>query len=123
KAAEQESPETKAARNNIARTPAPSPFARHADGRPVRATMINVRHWTVSEVTRISIELDAGARYQAGVVPDPDRLFFDVQNTRLDHGLLGRTIEVNDGLVKRIRVAPYRADLARVVLELDTTVD
>jgi N-acetylmuramoyl-L-alanine amidase len=118
-----ENDQERAARSNIAKTPAPSPFAKHDGSKPARATLNNVRWVSNTDFTRIAIELDSSTRYQAGLVPDPDRLFFDIDNTRLDHNLLGKTFEVNDGLVRRIRVAPYRADLARVVLELEKDVD
>jgi N-acetylmuramoyl-L-alanine amidase len=112
------------ARQVAAETPAPSPFAsRSAGNSSVRATLRGVDYQAKPDFTRIAIELNGETRYQSGLVPDPDRLFFDVQNTRLDHSLIGKTFEFNDGLVRRVRVAAYRPGLARVVLELERDVD
>src|SRR5205085_6512189 len=69
----------KAARESLAETPAPSPFAsRPAGSSAVRATLTSVQYTAKPESTRLAIELDGEARYQTGLVPQGNRLFFDV---------------------------------------------
>src|SRR5271169_2751661 len=78
-----------------------------------------IRHWSTADYTRVAIDLDAEVKYQAGRVPDPDRIFFDLPDTRLASTLVGKSFEVQDGFLKKIRVAQYQPGSTRVVLEVD----
>ncbi len=52
-------------------------------------------------------------------MPNPDRIFFDLPNTKLTSTLIGKSFEVQDGFLKKIRVAQYQRDSTRVVLEVE----
>ena len=52
-------------------------------------------------------------------MPDPDRIFFDLPDTRLVSTLVGKSFDVQDGFLKKIRVAQYQKESTRVVLEVD----
>ena len=84
---------------------------------PTRVT--GIRHWSTADYTRVAIDLDADVKYQAGRVPDPDRIFFDLPDTRLASTLVGKSFDVQDGFLKKIRVAQYQPGSTRVVLEVD----
>ena len=58
-------------------------------------------------------------KYQAGRVPHPDRIFFDLYGTKLASDLVGKSFEVDAGFLHKIRVAQYKLDMARVVLDVD----
>ncbi|HZU27884.1 MAG TPA: N-acetylmuramoyl-L-alanine amidase [Bryobacteraceae bacterium] len=78
-----------------------------------------VRFWSLTDVTRIAIETTGDFEYNSDRVPNPDRIFFDLQGTYPeigDHAL--STIPVNDHLLKAIRVAETRKGVTRVVLDL-----
>ena len=47
-------------------------------------------------------------KYEAGRVPDPDRIFFDLPDTKLASVLVGKSFDVQDGFLKKIRVAQYQ---------------
>ena len=57
--------------------------------------------------------------YESGRIPNPDRVFFDLHNTHLSSTLKGKSFDVEDGFLHRIRVAQYQRGETRVVLELD----
>ena len=78
-----------------------------------------IRHWSTADYTRVAIDVDAEVKYQAGRVPDPDRIFFDLPDTRLASTLVGKSFDVQDGFLKKIRVAQYQPGSTRVVLEVD----
>ncbi len=78
-----------------------------------------IRHWSTADYTRVAIDLDAEVKYEAGRVPDPDRIFFDLPDTRLASTLVGKSFDVQDGFLKKIRVAQYQLGSTRVVLEVD----
>lgn len=78
-----------------------------------------VRHWSTPDYTRVAIDLEEEVKYEAGRVPNPDRIFFDLHGTKLASELIGKTFELETGLLKKVRVAQFTHDLTRVVLEVD----
>ncbi|HEY6972512.1 MAG TPA: N-acetylmuramoyl-L-alanine amidase [Candidatus Angelobacter sp.] len=81
--------------------------------------LTNIRHWSTGDYTRVAIDLEQEVKYEAGRVPHPDRIFFDLHGAKLAAGLAGKSFAVDDGFLHRIRVAQYKANLARVVLDVD----
>ena len=90
--------------------------AEAANGKPSR--VLGIRHWSTPEYTRVAIDLEQGVKYQSQRIDNPDRVFFDLLNTKLDPKL-AKTFDVSDGLLKDIRMAQYAAGRTRVVLDLD----
>jgi N-acetylmuramoyl-L-alanine amidase len=82
-----------------------------------------IRQWSTPDYTRVAIDLEKQVKYQAGRVPDPDRIFFDLYDTRLAPELVGRSFDGDGGFLHRIRVAQYKRRLTRVVLEVDEVVE
>lgn len=82
-----------------------------------------VRHWSTPDYTRVAIDVDTEVKYEAGRIPAPDRIFFDLYNTKLAPELMGKSFDVNDGFLRKVRVAQYQRGLTRVVLEVDEVAD
>lgn len=81
----------------------------------------SIRQWATPDYTRVAIDLEDEVKYEAGRVPSPDRIFFDLHNTKLAPELVGKTFEVGgDGLLRKIRVAQFNLEMTRVVLEVDS---
>ncbi|HTC78753.1 MAG TPA: N-acetylmuramoyl-L-alanine amidase, partial [Terriglobales bacterium] len=66
----------------------------------------------------MAIDLEEEIPYEAGRIPSPDRIFFDLHGTKLAPELMGKSFDVEDGFLKRIRVAQYQPGMTRVVLEV-----
>ena len=81
--------------------------------------MTNVRHWSTPDYTRVAIDLEEEVKYEAGRVSSPDRIFFDLHDTKLASTLAGKSFDVEDGFLHRIRLAQYTPDTTRVVLDVD----
>jgi len=83
-----------------------------------------VRHWSLSDVTRVAIEINGPFDFHTDRLHNPERIYFDIPNTR-PHINAKRTYteEVNDKLLQRIRVAETTRDTTRVVLDLAANVD
>jgi N-acetylmuramoyl-L-alanine amidase len=81
--------------------------------------LTGIRHWSTGDYTRIAIDLEQEVKYQAGRVPHPDRIFFDLYGTKLASELVGKSFEVDAGFLHKIRVAQYKINMARVVLDVD----
>ena len=78
-----------------------------------------IRHWSTPDYTRVAIDLEDEVKYEAGRIPSPDRVFFDLADTKLAPELIGKTFEIDDGFLRKIRVAQYQRGVTRVVLEVD----
>jgi N-acetylmuramoyl-L-alanine amidase len=94
----------------------------HRKGKLVQVT--GVRHWSTSIYTRVAIDLGDEVQYEAARVPDPDRIFFDLHGARLSPELIGKSVTViDDGFLKRIRIAQFSNDVTRVVLDVSDVSD
>ena len=90
------------------------------DAQPHRMPRLTgIRHWSTGDYTRVAIDLEQEVKYQAGRVPHPDRIFFDLYGTKLASDLVGKSFEVDAGFLHKIRVAQYKINMARVVLDVD----
>ncbi|MGE5568866.1 MAG: N-acetylmuramoyl-L-alanine amidase [Rhodospirillales bacterium] len=93
---------------------------------PVLAQMSRVtavRFWSVGDVTRVAIETSTEVDYRCERIPDPDRLFIDL-NALPQPGRRGvETIPVGDPLLKQIRIALTQPEVTRVVLDLAAPVE
>ena len=86
---------------------------------PASPRVTGIRYWSTADYTRVAIDLDGEVKYESGRVPDPDRIFFDLPDTRLVSTLVGKSFDVQDGFLKKIRIAQYQKASTRVVLEVD----
>ena len=111
--------ESSKAASGPAETPAPPPVVQ-ADNAPMLrgATIHSVRYWSTEDYTRVLIDMDSEARYRKVLLSDPERIYFDIFDSRLSADLRARTFAVEDDLLKRIRVAQNSPDVVRVVLDL-----
>jgi N-acetylmuramoyl-L-alanine amidase len=82
-----------------------------------------IRHWSTPDYTRVAIDLEQEVKYEAGRVSNPDRIFFDLHDTKLASTLVGKTFEVSDGFLRRVRIAQFQKGMVRVVLEVDDVSD
>ena len=82
-----------------------------------------IRHWSTPSYTRVAIDLQQQVRYQAARVTHPDRIFFDLDGTRLSPELSGRPVEItDDAFLTRIR-PQTSPSTARVVLDVSSLTD
>lgn len=86
-------------------------------GRMPRLT--SIRHWSTPDYVRVAIDLEQEVKYDVGRVPKPDRIFFDLYGLKLAPDLVGKSFDVEAGFLHRIRVAQYKVNMARVVLDVD----
>ncbi|HWY69630.1 MAG TPA: N-acetylmuramoyl-L-alanine amidase [Terriglobales bacterium] len=99
--------------------PSSPPLKTVASKRQGLPRVTSLRYWSTPDYTRIAIDLEDEVKYEAGRVPSPDRIFFDLHDSRLASELIGKSYNIEDGLLKKVRVAQYKANMARVVLEVD----
>ena len=83
----------------------------------------SIRHWSTPDYTRVAIDVEQDVKFTSRRIGDPDRIFFDLYSTKLASTLVGKTFDVDDGFLKKIRVAQFKPGKTRVVLEVDTLSD
>jgi N-acetylmuramoyl-L-alanine amidase/putative methionine-R-sulfoxide reductase with GAF domain len=76
-----------------------------------------IRHWSSAESSTIVLDLEDQVQYEAHRLTGPDRIYFDLHDTQLTPELAGKTIDIGDALLNRIRVAQPVAGMTRIVLE------
>ncbi len=85
-----------------------------------QAVLSDVRFWSNQDYTRVVLQLDKETEFQKEVLSNPDRIFFDLLNSRIDRKLINRSYDVNGLFLNRIRVGVNRPGVVRVVLDFDT---
>jgi N-acetylmuramoyl-L-alanine amidase/putative methionine-R-sulfoxide reductase with GAF domain len=75
-----------------------------------------IRHWSSADSTTVVLDLQDQVQYEAHRLTGPDRIYFDLHDTGLAPEL-GKTIDVGDGLLSRIRMAQPEPNTTRIVLE------
>ena len=76
-----------------------------------------VRHWSSPDSSTVVLDLEDQVQYEAHRLSNPDRIYFDLHDTQLAPGLLGKSIDVGDTFISRIRLAQPVAGMTRIVLE------
>jgi N-acetylmuramoyl-L-alanine amidase len=85
--------------------------------RGVLPQITGIRHWESEDSSTVVIDLQDQVQYEVHRLTSPERIYFDLHDTALAQSLNGKTIEVGDQLLARIRVAQPFPGVSRVVLE------
>jgi N-acetylmuramoyl-L-alanine amidase len=96
--------------------PVPAPATSQELAKFPRVT--GIRHWSSADSSTVVLDLEDQVQYEAHRLANPDRIYFDLHDTQLAPELAGKSIEVGDTLLNRIRVAQPVAGMTRIVLEI-----
>ncbi|MEE2822669.1 MAG: N-acetylmuramoyl-L-alanine amidase [Acidobacteriota bacterium] len=83
------------------------------------ATVLQIVPCSTEDWTRIWIFLDREVEFQKQTLLKPDRVYFDLQESRLQSDLVGKTHAVNEPSLKQLRVRQNQDTVVRVVLDFD----
>lgn len=92
-----------------------------------QAQLTEVRHWSTPDYTRVAVTLSHEASFEKHEIAKTpgsgilSRIFFDLNGAKLSPGV--RDISIGDGLLKSVRVAQYKPDTVRVVLDVENIRD
>ncbi len=78
-----------------------------------------IRHWSTPDYTRVAIDVESGVKFTSQRIASPARIFFDLKDTKLASTLVGKSFDVDDGFLKKVRVAQFAPGRTRVVLEVE----
>jgi N-acetylmuramoyl-L-alanine amidase len=76
-----------------------------------------LRHWSSSVGSTVVIDMEDQVPYEVHRLTSPERIYFDLHDTRLASDLDGKSIDVSDSSLTRVRVAQPVAGVTRVVLD------
>jgi N-acetylmuramoyl-L-alanine amidase len=89
--------------------PAPPP--------PGLAQVFNLRFWSGDASTRVVLDVEKQVQIHYDRISNPDRLWVDLEGTRLHPNLQGRSFPVGDGLLEKVRIGQNKDSVVRVVLD------
>ena len=76
-----------------------------------------IRHWSTPMGSTVVIDMQDQAPYEVHRLMSPERIYFDLHDTALASGLDGKTIDIGDTSLTRVRVAQPVSGVTRVVLD------
>ncbi|HEX7425083.1 MAG TPA: N-acetylmuramoyl-L-alanine amidase [Terriglobales bacterium] len=76
-----------------------------------------VRHWSSSMGSTVVIDMEDQVPYEVHRLMSPERIYFDLHDTVLSPELDGKTMDVGDVSLTRVRIAQPVAGVTRVVLD------
>ena len=76
-----------------------------------------VRHWSSSMGSTVVIDMEDQVPYEVHRLMSPERIYFDLHDTVLSSELAGKTMDVGDVSLTRVRIAQPVAGVTRVVLD------
>jgi N-acetylmuramoyl-L-alanine amidase len=80
--------------------------------------LTGVRSWVGPSYTRIVIGMEDEVKFTASRLRNPDRLVFDLSDSRLSPGLAGKSFPVEGGFLREVRVAQFQPTVTRAVLDV-----
>lgn len=81
-------------------------------------SLLGVRYLTYKSHTRVVIDLSSQALFNSNRLKDPERLYFDIKGCTLSKDTKA-SIDINDGIVKKIRTGQFSESESRVTLDLE----
>ena len=76
-----------------------------------------VRHWSSSLGSTVVVDMEDQVPYEVHRLMSPERIYFDLHDTVLSPELDGKTMDVSDVSLTRVRVAQPVAGVTRIVLD------
>ena len=95
-----------------------APLTAVAEGKLAALPKITgVRHWSSSVGSTVVIDMEDQVPYEVHRLMSPERIYFDLHDTVLSPELNGKTMDVGDASLTRVRVAQPVAGVTRMVLD------
>jgi N-acetylmuramoyl-L-alanine amidase len=76
-----------------------------------------LRHWSSSLGSTVVIDMEDQVPYEVHRLVSPERIYFDLHDTVLSPDLDGKTMDVGDASLTRVRIAQPVAGVTRIVLD------
>ena len=87
-----------------------------------KAEVKNINYWSSEGYTRVVVELSRSVEFISRRLSNPDRLYFDLKNTKITKEIKTK-LSVGDGILKLVRAGQFDPGTVRIVLDLETMED
>jgi N-acetylmuramoyl-L-alanine amidase len=84
-----------------------------------RAEIVKLRHFTHPNFTRVVLDIGKLREYTPGELKDPDRIYVDVYQAKLNPLLHGQAISVSADYISQIRISQKTPSTVRVVVDVE----
>ncbi|MCX8069553.1 MAG: N-acetylmuramoyl-L-alanine amidase [Thermodesulfovibrionales bacterium] len=78
----------------------------------------SLRHWATNDSIRVVVDLSGVVEFTKGKLSNPERLFFDIKNSKLLKGIQP-SYTIGDSLIKSIRLGQFNPNTVRIVFDLE----
>jgi N-acetylmuramoyl-L-alanine amidase len=100
--------------------PAASPLNPKSGGKEAGVAQVSaVRTWNSENYTRVVVDLGDSVKFEAARIANPDRIFFDLYQAKIDPSMQNRAFDVKSGFLKSVRLAQNKLGVVRIVLDVD----
>ncbi|HLI33703.1 MAG TPA: N-acetylmuramoyl-L-alanine amidase [Terriglobia bacterium] len=96
----------------------PSPPQDEPNPYPGSREVSGIHDWVGPNYTRVVIRVDGPVKFNAMHLKNPPRLVFDLADAHLSPDLAKKVFPVENGFLQRVRIAQFKPDVARVVLDV-----
>jgi N-acetylmuramoyl-L-alanine amidase len=79
----------------------------------------DLRYWSSPDYTRVVIYFNNPVPFENHRIYDPDRIYFDFEDTRISKQIAEWMLTIEDNFLKRVRIGHYNPKTTRVVLDLE----
>ena len=97
--------------------PEDEPAAGTDEQHSARTLVTGIYHVSSADSSSVIIDMQGEVQYEAHRLGSPERIYIDLHDTSLAPGMFGKTIEIGDARLERVRIAQPRKGISRVVLE------
>ena len=100
--------------------PAAAPLNPKSGGKEAGVAQVSaVRTWNSENYTRVVVDLGDSVKFEAARIANPDRIFFDLYQAKIDPSMQNRAFDVKSGFLKSVRLAQNKLGVVRIVLDVD----
>ena len=97
--------------------PEDEPSSGTDDKHSAQTLVTGISHASSADSSTVIIDMQGEVQYEAHRLGSPERIYFDLHDTSLAPGMFGKTIEIGDARLARVRIAQPTKGVSRVVLE------
>jgi N-acetylmuramoyl-L-alanine amidase len=85
-------------------------------------TVEGYQYWSNETYTRVSVDLSDDIEFTQHRLSNPDRIYFDLKKCILS-SKVAPSLQIEDGILKKIRISQFNNETVRVVLDLQELED
>jgi N-acetylmuramoyl-L-alanine amidase len=79
----------------------------------------DIKTWNAEHAARIVVTLEGTIEFSVSRIASPDRIYFDLHRAQLPPAIAKKTLNVQNGLLKSVRIAQNKDGVVRLVLDVD----